>query len=290
MNLVATSEATLHHERMEFIKDLALEAGRLTLEGFGRTGQMPKVGVDGYDIATVYDLRCEELVKNRILDEFDEPILGEEKGLIGDRETAKRAVWIVDPIDGTFNYQRGLPLYGVSIAYCRDGIPVCGAIYLPALDQLFYAAQGAGAFLAGGQASRPAPLHVARRQEITKLVIGFAGRHAYLLLAACASEGVPWRSIRYTMCAVVDLAYIAAGRMDAYCHPSLNLWDCAAADVLLREAGAPAPCDYAGVPIFPTYVHHRLDGDEGAFTFVAASSPTLFQEPLRRIISAAGFS
>ena len=162
----------MYRERMEFIKQLALEAGALTLEGFGKCDQMPKDVMDGYDIATVYDLETEDLVKTRIQDEFSEPILGEEDGLIGDRETASCRLWIVDPIDGTFNYQRGLPLYGVSIAFCEDGLPVCGAIFLPALDQLYFAAQGSGAFLAENGAFAPEPIGVSRRVPVVLVLFG----------------------------------------------------------------------------------------------------------------------
>lgn len=279
----------MYRERMEFIKQLALEAGALTLEGFGKCDQMPKDVMDGYDIATVYDLRTEDLIKSRIQAEFGEPILGEEDGLIGDRETASRRLWIVDPIDGTFNYQRGLPLYGVSIAFCEDGLPVCGAILLPALDQLFFATQGSGAFLSENGASTPVPISVSHERELPRLVISLAGSGAYRLAAACSTEGVPWRSLRFLMCAVASFAYIASGRIDAFSDTSLSLWDCAAADIILREARAPALVDYRRVPIFPEYVRRRLELDDtGKFPCMAASSSELFHDPLGRVISLAG--
>ena len=282
-------EVDMIRERMDFIKGLALEAGRLTLEGYGKSAPMPKDLQDGYDIATEYDLRTEELVKKRIQDEFGEPVLGEEDGLLGDLEAARGRLWIVDPIDGTFNYQRGLPHYGVSIAYCANGVPVCGAVYLPALGQFYHAAQGEGAFLAEGDAAQAVPIRVSPERELVRLIIGFAGRDVYRLLAACADEGIPRRSLRFSMCAVQDLTYIAAGRMDAYLHTSLNLWDCAATDIILREAGGPPAFDYEGIPIFPTYVTRRLEQNKPyTFTFVAASSLDLFAEPLERIILSAG--
>lgn len=276
-------------DRMEFIKDLALEAGRLTLEGHGQSAQMPKDVQDGYDIATEYDLRTEELVKGRIQERFGEPVLGEEDGLLGQADAARHKLWIVDPIDGTFNYQRGLPHYGVSIAYCEDGVPVCGAVYLPVLRQFFYAAKGVGAFLAEGDSS-PIKICVSQEREPVRLIIGLAGKDVYRVLAACGEEGIPRRSLRYSMCAVQDLSYVAAGRMDAYLHTSLNLWDCAATDIILCEAGGPPMFDFERVPIFPRYVNRRLERDEPeAFTFVAASSLALFEEPLKRIIRSAGF-
>jgi myo-inositol-1(or 4)-monophosphatase len=276
-------------ERLEFTKRLALEAGKLTLEGHGKCGQMPKDMPDGYDIATVYDFRTEELVKKRILDEFGEPVLGEEDGLIGDPQAAERKLWIVDPIDGTFNYQRGLPLYAVSIAFCQDGIPVCGAIYLPALNQLFFAAKGSGAFLIDGNGSTPVPIQVSQERDLPRMVISLAGGDLYRLMAACAEAGIPWRSLRLSLCAVSSLAFVASGRIDIFSDTALSLWDVAAGDIILREAGGPAIVDYQGTPLFPEYVHRRLRlDDREKFPCIAASCPELIEQPMGRLVSAAG--
>lgn len=276
----------MNQERIAFIKNLAIEAGQLTLEGFGKCGRMPKDGPDGYDIATEYDLRTEDLVKKRILETFGEPVLGEEDGLIGDIETAKHRLWIVDPIDGTFNYQRGLPLYGVSIAYCEERIPVSGAIFLPALGQLFFASKGSGSFLSQEGIDTPTPIQVSQEREWSRLVISLAGKDIYRLLAACAAKGMPWRSLRLCLCAVSSIVHVASGRMDVFSDVRLNLWDCAAGDILLREAGGPPVFDYQGTPIFPEYLNRRLDlGDANKFSCLAMSSLELFQEPLRSLIS-----
>ena len=278
-------------ERLEFTKRLALEAGRLTLEGHGKCGQMPKDVSDGYDIATVYDFRTEELVKKRILDEFGEPVLGEEDGLIGDPEAAEQKLWIVDPIDGTFNYQRGLPLYAVSIAFCQDGIPVCGAIYLPVLKQLYFAAEGSGAFLIDGDGATPVPIAVSQERELPRLVISLAGGQTYRLMAACAEEGIPWRSLRLSLCAVSSLAFVASGRADVFSDTALSLWDVAAGDIILREAGGPAIVDYQGTALFPHYVHRRLRlDDKEKFPCIAASCPELIEQPMGRLVSAAGLN
>jgi myo-inositol-1(or 4)-monophosphatase len=253
-------EVYVDSTRLEFIKDLALQAGRLTLEGYGRCGQTPKDGGGDYDISTEYDLRTERLVVEGITGRFGEPVLGEEYGLIGDREQARQRLWIVDPIDGTFNYQRGIPLYGVSIAYCKAGVPAIGVVYLPVLGQLFYASQGQGAFLeerplalawhqGRHEMGPPVRLSTSPEREVNRLIIDMSGQQVHRLFAACDAVGFPQRSMRHLVSAVVSLAYIAAGRMNAYLHTSLNLWDCAAVDILLREAGAPAPSDHDGVPM-----------------------------------------
>lgn len=267
-----TNMEHLMHARLEFAKRLALEAGRLTLGGHGRCQQMPKGGADGYDIATEFDLRTEELVRNRIADEYGEPLLGEEGGLMGDRDAALRHLWIVDPIDGTFNYQRGLPEYGVSIAYCRDCVPACGAIYLPVMDQLFYAAAGMGGYLVERGSTDPVRLAASREREVERLVISVAGVETFERMASWGRAGMPWRSLRMWLCAASSMAYVAAGRADAFVD-RVHLWDCAAADILLREAGAPAVCDYGGVPVFPVYVQRHLELEhEGTFPCVAVSS------------------
>jgi myo-inositol-1(or 4)-monophosphatase len=279
----------MYQERLEFVRNLAIEAGKLTLEGFGRCGQMPKGGPGEYDIATEYDLRTEELIRSRIQQAFGEPVLGEEYGLVGDREAARQGLWIVDPIDGTFNYQRGLHLYGVTIAYCRDGVPVCGAIFLPALGQLYTAVKGRGAFLTENDTSAPVLIRVAESgEDPSKLVIAVAGREAYRLIATFSEQGVPRRSMRYFLCAVVCLAYVASGRIDAYLHSDLCVWDCAAGDIVLREAGGPALVDHGNVPIFPEYVNRLVAlGDTNRFPMVAASSPELIRDPIKGLLASA---
>jgi myo-inositol-1(or 4)-monophosphatase len=277
----------LYEERLDFVKRLAKEAGQLTLEGYGRCSQVPKEGKDGYDIATEYDVRTEELIKSRILSEFGEPVLGEEDGLIGDNETAGSRLWIVDPIDGTFNYQRGLPLYGVSIAYCELGVPVCGAIYLPAVGQLFTAATGWGAVLVERSSQEPVRIGVGQERKAARLVISLAGIEMYELLASCAEADIPWRSVRLMLCAVASIAYVASGRIDVFID-RINLWDCAAGDIILREAGGPPVCDQRGVPIFPEYVRRRLEGEDTKFPCVAISSQELWEEPVRGLMDRAG--
>jgi myo-inositol-1(or 4)-monophosphatase len=280
----------LYQERLAFIKDLAQEAGRLTLEGFGQCGRLAKDTADGYDIATEYDFRTEDLVKERLDRAFGEPVLGEEDGLVGDPQLARQDLWIVDPIDGTFNYQRGLPYYGVSIAFCQAGIPVCGAIYLPALDELFYATKGGGAFLVGRHRASPTRLTVSQEREPEKLVISLAGQGVYRLMSACAAQGIPWRSLRFLLSAVASMAYVAAGRTDLFSDTALSLWDCAAGDLLLQEAGGPATFDYQGLPIFPEYVERWLvRGQREKFSVVAASSHDLFDGTFRPILDSAGY-
>jgi fructose-1,6-bisphosphatase/inositol monophosphatase family enzyme len=124
---------------------------------------------------------------------------------------------------------------------------------------------------------------------MARLVISLAGSDTYRLAAACAAQGVPWRSLRFLMCAVASIAYVASGSVDLFTDASLNLWDCAAGDLVLQEAGGLPLVDYRGWPIFPETVHRQLDaGQTSGFPVMAASSPELLKEPLNRLIAAAG--
>lgn len=278
-------------DRLEFVKQLALDAGYLSLQGYGRCEAIPKAGKDEYDILTEYDPLLESMIRERIAARFpDEPILGEEHGIEDTSADLRSRLWIVDPIDGTLNYQRGIPLYGVSIAYCEQCMPGCAAIFLPALNQLFYAAHGQGAFLespGGGPAER---IHASSETDVMKMAISLEGKELYKLLRACEREGIPRRSLRVSLCAVYSLAYVATGRLNIFYNTALSLWDCAAGDLILREAGAPGLTDLHGASIFPGYVERFIEGQTRSFPIIAVSTQSMLEEPLRRILESAGLT
>ena len=125
--------------------------------------------------------------------------------------------------------------------------------------------------------------------HVASMVISLAGSELYRLMAACAGAGIPWRSLRLSLCAVSSLAFVAAGRADIFSDTALSLWDVAAGDIILREAGGPAIVDYRGTPLFPHYVHRRLRlDDRKKFPCIAASCPELIAQPMGTLVSAAG--
>ena len=260
-------------ERLEFMKRLAWEAGQLSLEGHGRTEAIEKESPDGYDIVTEYDRRVEELVRERIAREFDEPVLGEEFGFDGD--AIGERVWLIDPIDGTFNYRFGIPLYGVILSYCESRVPVAGAICLPALRELFAAAAGAGAWLHNSPDDTGREMRIRKEDDSRRMVFTVEGHCTPQVVAAYFAAGLPRRSLRSLMCAAVPLPYIGCGRMDAFLQTSLHVWDCAAGDLILRESGGPACVDEQGDPIFPKYLEcdREVLGDK--FVLVGAAHEQL---------------
>lgn len=160
--------------------------------------------------------------------------LGEEGGTVSGSDDAQ--TWIVDPLDGTTNFLFGTPLWGVNVALAREGEVVAGVSFLPALGELYVAEQGGGAWLNGE------PIHVSTRNRLVDCVLGcgipFAGKPDHPLFAReMALLTADAAGIRRTGACSVDMAWVAAGRWDAYWERSLCAWDMAPGVILVREAG-----------------------------------------------------
>src|SRR5260370_1137470 len=161
--------------------------------------------------------------------------LGEEGGR---REgDDKSHCWIVDPLDGTTNFLHGIPQFAISIALERDGVIVAGVIYNPANEELFLAERGKGAFLNDQR------LRVAARRRMSEAVvacgmphIGRGDRALFCREMAAVQEEVA--GLRRFGAAALDLAWVAAGRFDAFWERDLSPWDMAARILLSPQAGA----------------------------------------------------
>jgi myo-inositol-1(or 4)-monophosphatase len=160
--------------------------------------------------------------------------LGEEGGR---QEGADRThCWIVDPLDGTTNFLHGIPQFAISIALERESTIVAGVIYNPANEELFVAERGKGAFLNDQR------LRVAARRRLAEAVVACGlphlGRGDLALFRkefAAVQEKVA--GVRRFGAAALDLAWVAAGRLDAYWERNLSSWDMAAGLLMVREAG-----------------------------------------------------
>ncbi len=207
------------------------------------------------------EILCQELAQARPGYGF----VGEEGGR---REgTDKTHTFIVDPLDGTSNFLHGIPHFAISIALDREGTIVAGVVYNPANDELYTAERGKGAFLNDQR------LRVAARKRLADAVITCGLPHLGrgdlalgLKELACVQGKVA--GLRRFGAASLDLAWVAAGRFDAYWERNLSPWDIAAGLILVREAGG--------------YVTD-LDGGENpvATGDVIAANETLHRELLR---------
>ncbi|MDE2290595.1 MAG: inositol monophosphatase [Elusimicrobia bacterium] len=183
---------------------------------------------------TEADLAAEQAVLDVILARFpDHDFLTEERA---PRASGADYVWVVDPIDGTVNYAHGFPHSCVSVAAVRRGVAVAAGVYDPFREELFFALKGRGATLNGR------PLRVARtpRLEDALLYTGFAyDRHERAALYGGLVRDFLRRAqdLRRSGSAALDLAWLAAGRVDGYWEYHLNPWDVAAGRLLVEEAG-----------------------------------------------------
>ena len=213
----------------------ARKAARTLKRDFGEVEHL-QVSLKGpANFVTAADRRAEEILREEL--ERARPgygFLGEEGGR---REgTDKTHTWIVDPLDGTSNFLHGIPHFAIAIALEREGTIVAGLIYNPANDDLFTAERGKGAFLNDQR------LRVAGRQRLADAVVACGLPHlgrGDLALAIREISAVQDKvaGLRRFGAASLDLAWVAAGRFDAYWERNLSPWDIAAGLILVREAG-----------------------------------------------------
>ena len=214
-------------DRYDLCRALARDAGKIAHRAFGTSATSMK---GRHDVVTEMDREVERYIRAAIVSRYpQDSIIGEEEG-----GGAGARTWLIDPIDGTANYARGLPRYCVSIGYLEQGVPVLGAIYDPSLDWLYSAAQGEGAYRDGVK------LAVSPCAEMTAATVecGWSTRRPaadYIaLLARVLDAG---GAIRRSGSGALGLCDVAAGAAEAYAELHINAWDCAAGIVLVREAG-----------------------------------------------------
>jgi len=217
--------------KLEFIIDLSKQAGEILKEGYGKEHQVQYKGP--IDLVTEIDHKSEEMLVGRILSAFpDHSVVAEEGGLT---QGSLEHCWYIDPVDGTSNYSRGLPMFCVSIAYAHQGKMNLAAIYDPLRDESFYTEKGKGAFLNGS------PIHVADTSDLmtSMLVTGFPydmdqennNVDNFINMVRKA------HTVRRLGSAVLDQAYVAMGRLDGYWESGVSAWDIAAGTLLIEEAG-----------------------------------------------------
>jgi myo-inositol-1(or 4)-monophosphatase len=213
----------------------AHKAGRALKRDFGEVENL-QVSVKGpADFASAADHRAEETLHAELTQARPGySFLGEEGGLREGSDQTHR--WIVDPLDGTLNFLHGIPHFAISIALEREGTIVAGVVYNPANDELFTAERGKGAFLNDKR------LRVAARRRLADAVVACALPHPSrgdVALTRSEHNGVQEKAagLRRFGAAALDLAWVAAGRLDAYWERGLSPWDMAAGIALVREAG-----------------------------------------------------
>ncbi len=200
------------------------------------------------DLVTETDLAVEVFLKDRLKDVAPgATFLAEESAT--SREP-RGTCWIIDPIDGTTNFAHALPFVGTSVGLWHEGRVELGIVNVPALGECFWAVRGGGAFLDG------APLHVSASEDLEQALVATGFPYTIeekvdTVMARLRKAMLATRGVRRCGAAAVDLAFLAAGRFDAFYEADLKPWDTAAGWLLVEEAGGRvtgfdgAPYDFA---------------------------------------------
>ena len=227
---------------MSFLLDTALEAAQAA--GDVLRERLPHARTITYkgqrDIVTDADLEAQRVIAALIAARFPEHAVLAEEGVHDADLRAPGPLWIVDPLDGTSNYSRRLPSFSVTVAVAEAGQVVVGVTHDPLRQETFYAERGQGAFVRHGH-DLPQPLHVSASTELDEALTGLDWARdpavRARVLEALGRVGVACRSVRALGSSALGLAYVAAGRLDAYYHLALQPWDAAAGWLLVTEAG-----------------------------------------------------
>ncbi len=255
---------------MQPMLNIAIRAARAAGDYIARqVNNVPNLEVETKstnDFVTQVDRQAEARIIDVLLKAYpDHSILAEESGTSGDSEFQ----WIIDPLDGTTNFLHGFPQFAVSIALAQNGRLQHAVIYDPIKQELFAASRGDGATLNN------------RRIRVTKIpstqgaLLGtgfpFRMKHHFPVFQAVFAEFFSQAAdIRRAGSAALDLAYVAAGRLDGFWEIGLSPWDMAAGALIIREAGGLVG-DFSGEDRY-------LDSGN-----IVAANPRLFAEMLRRM-------
>ena len=211
-----------------------IRAGAMQLAGIADLRVEKKGAID---LVTQIDREVETMFRALVAERFpDHAVLAEEFEIRGDRQREAEYTWVFDPVDGTTNYAHGLPIFCCACSLEQRGQPIVSAIYDPSRRELFTAERGVGAWLNG------APMRVSPADAIIDalLVTGFpysVQTDSGYLLELFGEFLKRARAVRRLGSAAIDMAYVAAGRLDGFWEAKLNPWDVSAGALMVEEAG-----------------------------------------------------
>ena len=211
-----------------------MKASKVLIRDFGEIEKLQVSEKGPGDFVTASDKRVEKIIINE-LEKSEYSFLTEETGLIEGKHKDKR--WIIDPIDGTFNFLNGLPHFAISIGYEENGEIVSGIIFDPIKNEMFAAHKGSGSYLNNSRT------RVSNKSDFKIACLVTGGPKA----ASKAKESIldeykkismkTNAHIRKSGSAALDLAYVATGRYDGCWQREINYWDIAAGIIIVKESG-----------------------------------------------------
>jgi myo-inositol-1(or 4)-monophosphatase len=214
--------------------EAATKAGRQALRDFGNRPALKVTRKGPTDFVTSADLKAEKTIRQTLGKYYpDYGLVQEEGGIVEGTHPTRR--WVVDPIDGTNNYLRGLPYFCISIGLEEQQAngtaePIAGVVYAPATDELFWAERTHGAYCNNRR------LRISECHRLEEAMAVVSSRTIFRQPAAHPLDGIA--SMRCFGASALDLAYFAAGRIEVLVHRGLSSWDMAGGIVIALEAGA----------------------------------------------------
>ena len=225
----------LNSPQMNLITKACMKASKSLIRDFGEIENLQVSSKGPGDFVTSADKRTEKILIQELQKAYPEyGIITEEAGIINNSNTKNR--WIIDPIDGTFNFMNGIPQFAISVGYEEENEIKCGVIFNPIMNEMFCAEKGNGAYLNNSR------IRVSNKNKIKDALIVTGGpKGASKIKNKIFSEYINVSNnvsnVRKFGSAALDIAYVACGRFDGYWQRELNYWDIAAGIIILKEAG-----------------------------------------------------
>jgi len=248
-------------------ESLAREAGDMALQGRKSGPLTVTTKSSPIDVVTKFDKASEAMITEGLAKvRSDDAIIGEEGA---SKQGTTGITWHIDPIDGTTNFYFDVPMWAVSIGAVDEHGPLAGAVYVPALGEMFSGARGEGSTLNG------MPISVRENNDIADALVctGYSYQISERAVHAkrVAEIVMKVRDIRRFGAAAIDLCFVACGRLDAYFEEHLNSWDLIAGQVIATEAGA-VFSDYVGNAVTPAQVLAATPGVHADLIHLLATS------------------
>lgn len=261
------SQLSLGTELRTIAEQLARTAGDMALAGRKSGDVTATTKSSPTDMVTQYDKASEDMITAGLREmRPDDGIVGEEGA---SRDGTSGITWHIDPIDGTSNFYFDIPMWAVSIGAVDESGPIAGAVYVPALGDMFTAARGEGATLNGERIAVRENTLLSDALVCTGFSYHVSEREVHAQRVATMVGQI--RDIRRFGAAAIDLCFVACGRLDAYFEEHLNSWDLIAGQVIATEAGA-VVTNFSGDTVTPQQVLASQPGVQKALIQLIADS------------------
>lgn len=226
----------INSPKINIMHKACMKASKSLIRDFGEIENLQVSSKGPGDFVTSADKRTEKIIIEELLKAHsDYGIVSEEAGIINEKNKTNR--WIIDPIDGTMNFLNGIPQFSISVGYEENNEIICGVIFDPIKNELFFAEKGNGSFLNNSR------IRVSKKKKLKDSLLVTGGpkyeskKRDFIFKEFIKISNLVEAPIRKFGSASLDVANVACGRFDGYWQWDLKYWDIAAGIIILKEAG-----------------------------------------------------